>query len=117
VTIELIGASATPLLVGVTISCDRKTTEVMRTSLVPSADVVATGGRGTSSVAASKGFLELVDEVVVGPEELDALSEDDVAADADAFGCRPLPSFCPGQPEVLHGSTEQQPLKPFELHV
>lgn len=64
VTMELVGASAIPLLVGVTISCDTKTTEVMRTRLEPSIDAVATGGLGTNSVAASKGLLELMDEVV-----------------------------------------------------
>lgn len=67
VTTELVGASAIPLLVGVTISWDTKTTEVMRTRLEPSVDAVVTGGLGTNSVAASKGLLELVDEVI-GPE-------------------------------------------------
>jgi len=101
---ELVGASAMPLLIGVTSCCDTKTTEVMSTRLHPCADAVeAAAVGGTNNVAASYG-LELEDE-------------DDAAAAVctSVFGSILL--FCPGQPEELHGSTEQQPLKPFEVHV
>lgn len=140
VIIDVLGANAMPLLVGVTISGDTKTFEVTRTVLVTCVDVTA-GDLGKDTVGVST-WLEVVgdelvlagsaeiegedvagslcrtaDEVTIGEgfaEGLGVESEGDVVS-VVALSEGPLPSL--GQPERSHGSTEQQPLKPFELHV
>lgn len=73
---ELVGARTMPLLVGVMISCDTKTTEVMRTVLASPVDVVGAAGFGTNRVAASKGLEEVKDELVgPGPAKTGLMEE------------------------------------------
>ena len=102
--------------------------EVMRTVLRPELDDVAATDGGTSSVAISKGeeldaakdrglsvdVEAAVEAIEIGNESAEIPTADLVVA-TSVSGLLPG-SFC-GQPDELHGSTEQQPWKPFDLHL
>jgi len=120
VTIELVGAIAMPLLVGVTTCCDTKWTEVMKMVVWTSLDNAAAVDAGTNSVATSNGCeLDAADErrFCADVDEVDAALVDGVgSAEIGAFELvvatsvsEVLPESICGQPEELHGSTEQQP--------
>lgn len=78
VIIEVVGANAMPLLVGVTISGDTKTFEVMRTVLVMCVDVTA-GDLGRDTVGVSTRLEVVADELVL-PGSAEIEREDDAGS-------------------------------------
>lgn len=74
VMVELAGASATPSLVGVTISCDVKTTDVIRTMLGLLLNDADAAGDGSKSVATWKAFeLDVAAEEELGEGDAEGL--------------------------------------------
>ena len=125
VNVDRVGTNATPLLVGVTVTSDTKMMEVISTVVWLERDV----GDATSEEEKGINVSKNVDDEAAARFGVDveaaagSVNEDGMGS-AEISPLNPvvvvsalLPDSLWGQPERLHGSTWQQPLKLFELHV